>query len=61
MNQTIYYRESLKDLTYNVRLEKGLDDIGPAVCDSINTIYQSLCSISSEPFSKHTLYLKKLL
>ena len=51
-------QKGLKQLAYNLFLEKGLDDIGSAVCD---TIYLSLCaqiadSISSEPFSRPTLY-----
>ena len=50
------------NLQYNVCLEKGSDDIGSAVCDTIYTVYLSLCtqtadSISSEPFPRHILYL----
>ena len=47
--------DKLLQFLYNVCLEKGSDDIGSAVCDSIYIIYlfrytQTADPISSEPF-----------
>ena len=57
------YISDTTPLKNNVCLERGSDDIGSAVCDTIYTIDLSLCTrtadqISSEHFSRPTLYIK---
>ena len=37
------------NLSDNVCLEKGSDDVGPAVCDTIYTIYLSLFTQTADP------------